>query len=416
MQRRRSVTANIDWITVGLYTLLVFIGIVTIYSADYSEHYPSILNPIKTYGKQIRWFGISAIVAFILLLIDGKFYLVSSYALYVLAIGLLILVLIIGEEVKGATSWIRIGGFSIQPSELAKSATLLALAKLLSNYKSTLKKNSFLLKALAIIAIPFALNIAQGDTGSALVFLSFILVLYRFGLRGEYVVAILLIGVVSFFALLINKFILVAIVIVIALLIMWWRRKQKSGRLMLIVITTILVGNILAIDYTFNEILQPHQRERINVMLGKAGDDWNIRQSKIAIGSGGFIGKGYMKGTQTKLNFLPEKHTDFIFCAYAEERGFIGSLVLIAAYLSLIWRVLFLAERQRSMFSQVYGYGVAAILLFHFVINIGMTLGLAPVIGIPLPFISYGGSALLGFTILLFVFVKLDAQRLDVLR
>jgi rod shape determining protein RodA len=347
---------------------------------------------------------------------------------------MLIAVLLFGSDIKGARSWFKIGSFAIQPSEFAKFATGLALAKYLSTLNIKMQDIKTKVIASIIIGIPAVLILLQNDTGSTLVYASFVFVLYREGLSGN----ILLIGLYTAFLfvlsllLRINDFtffenivlsgdvLLMIVLAAIAGIIIYNTRKVKK---MWVIVTTALVlsvGLIYSVDYIFENVLEPHQSKRINVLLGIESDPhgagYNVNQSLIAIGSGGFLGKGFLEGTQTKFDFVPEQSTDFIFCTIGEEWGFLGTFILVCIYVGLFLRLLFLAERQRSIFSRIYGYSVASILFFHFLINIGMTIGLAPVIGIPLPFISYGGSSLWSFTILLFIFVKLDAERINVLR
>jgi rod shape determining protein RodA len=320
----------------------------------------------------------------------------------------------------GATSWFKLGEFKFQPSEFAKFTTALALAK----YYSALhiKHVSFQekLKTYVIVILPFLLIILQNDLGTALIYVAFILVLYREGLSGNILIFGILIALLFFLTLVIEKTILISILVTIALLIYLLSRRKKKELFLILGILISCTVFIFSVNYIFNDVLAPHQKQRINILLGKEfdphGAGYNLIQSKIAIGSGGFSGKGFLNGTQTRFDFVPEQSTDFIFCTIGEEWGFAGSFFFIILFVGLLLRILFLAERQRSSFSRIYGYSVAAILFIHFVINIGMTIGLLPVIGIPLPFISYGGSSLLGFTILLFIFLNLDSYRLQILR
>jgi rod shape determining protein RodA len=349
-------------------------------------------------------------------LIDSKFYTTFSYAIYVALNLLLVGVLVFGRVVKGSKSWIFIGSFSMQPSELAKVATSLAVARFLSMLNIDVRKWRDKLTMFGIIGLPVALILLQGDVGSAMVFAVFFLVLYREGLESYFMIIGLSLLFLSILALLVDKLILAAVFIALAIFLSYYNRKNR--RLIYLFVGSAIAASvyITTVDFTFNKILKEHHRDRINVLLGKGGNDWNIRQSIIAIGSGGMAGKGYLNGTQTKLKFVPEQSTDFIFSSIGEEFGFLGSLYVVGLFLVLLTRLIFMAERQRSHFSRIYGYCVVSILFFHFLINIGMAIGLAPVIGIPLPYISYGGSSLLSFTILLFVFIRLDAQRLEVLR
>jgi rod shape determining protein RodA len=328
-------------------------------------------------------------------------------------------VILFGKEIAGSKSWFQVGGFSIQPSEFAKFATALALAKYLSKIDLNINKISTKFVAAIIIVFPSFLILLQYDTGSAMVFSAFILVLYREGLSGNLLLAGLGAALLFILALLINKFILIGILAANAILVYSLYKGLRKKVFYIVAFFILIAGYVYSVDYAFENILEPHQKKRISVLLGMENDlhgaGYNVNQSKIAIGSGGFWGKGFLKGTQTKFDFVPEQSTDFIFCTIGEEWGFIGSFVIIVLFLSLFSRIIFLAERQRSKFSRIYGYGVAAILFFHFVVNVGMTIGLFPVIGIPLPLISYGGSSLWAFTILIFIFVKLDSVRLELL-
>ena len=433
MRGSKSLIDNIDWMTVGLYLILILAGWLNIYAAVYNEQFESIFDTTQRYGKQLLWMGTAGVIATVILLIDERFFSTFGYLIYGVIILLLVAVLLVGAATKGATSWFEIGGFKIQPSEFSKFATNLALAKYLSTLNIRMKELKTKLTAAAIIGLPAILILLQNDTGSALVYGAFILVLFREGLSGNF----LLIGLVTAFLFVITLifqndvyqlpfemelsggWMLIILLFVIIGLVYYFNRKKKQILLFSAVIFIACSGLVKSVDYVFNNILEPHQSKRINVMLGIESDPYgagyNVNQSLIAIGSGGFTGKGYLKGTQTKYDFVPEQSTDFIFCTIGEEWGFIGSFVVVGLFMTLLLRILFLCSRQRSAFARIYGYGVAAIFFFHFMINIGMTIGLAPVIGIPLPFFSYGGSSLWAFTILLFVFIKMDADRLEVL-
>lgn len=421
MRRQESIFAGIDWITVILYLVLVLIGWVNIYAAVYNEEHQSILDTSQRYGKQLIWIGLSLFVAFIIMIIDGKFYSTFAIPIYIVLLLVLVVVLVTARDVSGARSWIDIGAFKLQPSEFAKSTTALALAYYLSTLNIRMEDLSTKLVAAIILIIPAALILLQNDTGSALVFGSFALVMYREGLSGNFLLFGLAMVVIFIFSLLFTPLIMLYILGTIGVLVFFFQRK-KTWRLAFSIGAglIVLMGMVYSVDYVFNEVLEPHQQVRIDVLLGKKDDlkgaGYNVNQSKIAIGSGGFAGKGFLKGTQTKYDFVPEQTTDFIFCTVGEEWGFLGAFFVIALFSALILRVVFVSERQKSSFTRIYGYCVASILLFHFIINVGMTIGLMPVIGIPLPFFSYGGSSLLGFTILLFIFVKLDGYRLQQLR
>ena len=421
MRRQESIFAGIDWITVILYLTLVLIGWVNIYAAVYNEEHQSILDTSQRYGKQLIWISLSLFVAFIIMIIDGKFYSTFAIPIYISLLLLLVIVLVTARDVSGARSWIDIGSFKLQPSEFAKSTTALALSYYLSTLNIRMEDLKTKLIAAAILIIPAALILLQNDTGSALVFGAFALVMYREGLSGNFLLFGLAMAVLFIFSLLFTPFTMLIILGSIAVLVFLFQRK-KTWKLGFTIgaALVVLMGLVYSVDYIFNEVLEPHQQVRIDVLLGKTDDPkgagYNVNQSKIAIGSGGFAGKGFLKGTQTKYDFVPEQTTDFIFCTVGEEWGFLGAFLVIALFSALILRIVFISERQKSSFTRIYGYCVASILLFHFIINVGMTIGLMPVIGIPLPFFSYGGSSLLGFTILLFIFVKLDGYRLQQLR
>ncbi len=473
MEKSNSIVSRIDWLTVVLYVVLIIIGWISVYSSVYNEEHNSIFDISQRYGKQLIWI----IVAFILII--GIFFIEShiissfSFLIYGVIIFLLIAVLFFGHEVHGSRSWFKIGDFKMQPSEFAKFALSLALAKYMSkeNFKLMALKNLIIIGGM--ILLPAFLILMQNDTGSALVYIVFILVLYREGLSAIYPFLILL-GIIIFIASFFFKFYVIFLVI-IALSFLFYafvlkRYKETVFAISLyiavfiisisvivfsminiqihyvlalsiipvsilalirslrkrvyesIMIIALVIGSIsftYSTDYIFNNVLESHHKIRINVLLGIQEDikksGYNVNQSKIAIGSGELTGKGFLQGTQTKYNFVPEQDTDFIFCTIGEEWGFLGTSIVILLFTALIIRILILAEKQKSRFSRVYGYSVASILFFHFGVNIAMTIGLAPVIGIPLPFISYGGSSLWAFTILLFIFLKLDTSRIETL-
>jgi len=433
MRNQKSIFANIDNVTVILYVVLVFIGWISIYAAVYNEEHHSIFDISERYGMQLLWIAAAFVIATIILMFDGQFFPTFAYPIFVALLLTLIGVLLFGAEVKGSKSWFKIGSFALQPSEFGKFATALALAKYLSGLNIKMQDMKTKVIASIIIGIPAVLILLQNDTGSTLVYASFVFVLYREGLSGN----ILLLGLYTAFLFVIsllmriNDFtffstvlsgdqLLIIILGLIAALVIYATKRAKRFWMIVVAAFVFSAGLIFSVDYIFENVLEPHQSKRINVLLGIESDPqgagYNVNQSLIAIGSGGFAGKGFMEGTQTKFDFVPEQSTDFIFCTIGEEWGFLGSFVLVCLYIGLFLRIIFLAERQRSIFSRIYGYAVASILFFHFLINIGMAIGLAPVIGIPLPFISYGGSSLWSFTILLFIFIKLDAERINVLR
>ena len=419
MNNQRSLFFNVDWFLILTYITLCVIGWFNIHAAVYDLDNPSIVDLDTNYGKQLIFIISAVVIGFVILLLDGKFFITFSPVLYGITIILLILVLIIGRNVGGNQAWIPIGNFRLQPSEFAKFATCLLLARYLSS--STIKVQDLRTQMVAafIILIPTALILLQPDAGSALTFSSLILLLYREGLSGYFLIIEGLSIVLFILTVLYNKFYVLAGVVLLAGSLIYLLRRNKK------IITVMGFGLLFSIlfvfsvDFAYNSILKPHQRNRIDVILGKVDDPrgigYNLNQSKIAIGSGGMWGKGYLQGTQTKYNFVPEQSTDFIFCTVGEEWGFAGCFVVISLYLFLILRIVNIAERQRSPFSRIYGYGVASIFFFHFFINIGMTIGLIPVIGIPLPFLSYGGSSLWSFTILLFILLKLDSNRMGII-
>jgi rod shape determining protein RodA len=429
-----SLFYGIDRLTVLLYVLLVMMGWLNIYAAVFDEDHGNIFDTSQKYGKQLIWIAGAIIIAFGILLIDANFYTAFAYFFYGFFIIANILVIFFGREIKGSKSWFGIGGFGVQPAEFMKFATNLALAKFLSNQnivvnqhfrlrlKDILKnyKNTFV--ALLFIVSPLLLiKILQNETGLAIVFVAFMIVLYREGLSVNFLIFGLLATVLFVVALIVTQISgLLITLAVISLASFLFIKRVKRNIILVCIVYASAAGVVTGTNYVYNH-LETHQKVRIDVLLGRGTVDlkkegYNVNQAKIAIGSGGFSGKGYLQGTQTKYDFVPEQDTDFIFCTVGEEWGFIGSTVVLLMELCLILRLIFLAERQRSDFSRIYGYGVAAILFFHVAVNIGMTIGLMPVIGIPLPFFSYGGSSLWSFTILLFIFIKLDANRLLILR
>ena len=420
MTQQQPKPASIDWLVLTLYCVFVIAGLLCIYASVYSETNPDIYDMDKNYGKQLLWIVVSAFLGLLILLVDEKLFYAFAYGFYGITILMLLATFAIGAEIKGSSSWIRIGSFQIQPAEFAKFGTALALAKYLSSYNIDFKNWKVKAISMAIIALPMAIILLQNETGSALVFASFSLVLYREGLPGWLLVVGVLLAVLGVMALLIKPLYIIIGLVVIAIAFLAMVRRTQLLFFLTIGIVIFASAYISSIDYVFENVMQAHQRTRINVLLGKEvdlkGAGYNVQQSLIAIGSGGPIGKGFLEGTQNKFRFVPEQSTDFIFCTIGEEFGFFGSLLFISLYMLLLWRLMVMAERQRNKFNRIYGYSLISILFFHFLINIGMTLGLMPVIGIPLPFFSYGGSALLSFTILLFIFIRLDANRVNELK
>lgn len=419
MREKNSILKNVDWWLAGLYFALAFMGWMSVYAAVYNPEHSSIFDMGERYGKQALWIGTSVILIFIILMIDMKFFTSFAYVIYGATLLLLVAVLVMGKEVAGSKSWIQVGSFALQPSEFAKFASNLALAKYLSSIQINLKDVKQVIRAGIIIFAPAGFIFLQNDTGSALVYFSFILVLYREGFSGNFLVFGFLLALLFVLTLLVGKLTMLISVAVIAVLLFLLMKKVRKNILSLLAILVLVGGFIFSIDYAFENILQEHQKTRIEVLLGMKTDyrgaGYNVHQSLIAIGSGGPTGKGFLQGTQTKYNFVPEQSTDFIFCTVGEEWGFMGTATVVILFLFLLIRIIIVAERQRSSFSRIYGYGVASILFFHFSINIAMTIGLAPVIGIPLPFFSYGGSSLWSFTVLLFIFIKMDSYRLELL-
>lgn len=417
--RSDKIIGKIDiWLLI-IYLALVTIGLLSIYAAAYNEACPHIYDLSQNYGKQILFFGVSFVVGLMLLLIDAKFFNAFAYVIYGFSILCLILVLLVGSSSSGSTSWIHFGPLSFQPSELAKFGTALALAHYLGRLDTDTTKIKTQITAYSIIFLPLMLILAQNDAGSASVFLIFLLVLYREGMGGRILIIGLSAAVLFVLSLCVSKWYIMAGLVVVYVLFFLLINRTKKNIWLLTGILIVTCAFVFSVDFAFHNILKQHQQTRINIILGKEHDTqgvgYNLNQSMIAIGSGGFSGKGYRNGTMTKYNFVPEQHTDFIFCTVGEETGFVGCFILIAIYLALILRLIHLAERQRSSFSRIYGYGIACIFFFHFAINIGMTIGLVPVIGIPLPFLSYGGSSLLIFSMMLFVFLKQDANRMNIL-
>ena len=423
MNERNSIIGKIDWVTVLIYLALVMIGWFSIFSARYNEAHPSIFDLTQVYGKQLLWIGGALLVGFVILLIDAKFFNVFSLWIYIFFLFCLFAVLVYGTATKGATAWIDLGGgVKLQPSEFAKMATALAVAGYLDRLDVDLQKRKDQIVTAALILIPMALVLLQNDTGSAIVFVSFIFVLYREGFPGAGWVMVAGVTAILLFVFTLvwsQKVMYIILGSLLVLTLVYYLITRKKGIVKMLGVFAIAFMFVFSVDYAFNKVLQEHQKNRILVLLGQLDDPkgvgYNVHQSKIAIGSGGFAGKGFLEGTQTKYDFVPEQHTDFIFCTIGEEGGFLGTSIVVLLYVALLIRIIILAERQRSTFSRVYGYAIAGILFVHVAINIGMTIGLVPVIGIPLPFLSYGGSSMLAFTMMLAIFVKQDANRLNVL-
>ena len=408
---------KIDWLALGLWAFLVLFGWMNIYSSTYSESSAAVFDFSTFHGKQLIWMAAAAVMAIVILFTEPRFFSNTAYVIYGVVMVLLVLTLFIAITSHGGKSWIDLGAFRLQPSEFAKFATSLALAKYMSAINVDWGQMRTKVVALAIIGIPAVLVFLQHDTGSALVFAAFVFPLFREGLSG----GILIVGVAAIalfvLALLVNKYILLGILVLLAAgyLFLWLNKRTSRDWWRTAAVLVCCAAFVFSVDFVFNHVLEAHQRERIDVLLGKSddlqGSGYNVNQSKIAIGSGGLVGKGYLNGTLTKADFVPEQHTDFIFCTVGEEWGWLGSTVLLVVYIMLLYHLIVMAERQRSRFARFYGYCVASILFMHLFVNIGMVIGLVPVIGIPLPFFSYGGSSLLAFTILLFIFIRQDASK-----
>jgi len=414
-----SIFSNIDWITVLIWLAMLGLGWANVYSAVYDEDHPAILDMSQKYGKQLLWISGAVVIAFILLIIDAEFHPTFSWIIYGVSMVSLVAVMFFGREVAGSKSWFRFGDFGIQPAEFAKFAACLALAKYLSDINTKMADMRTRVIACGIFLLPTLLIILEKETGCAIVLLILILVLFREGLPGYLLLLALAMAFLFFASLVYKNTTLISICGGLSFLVLVIAKKKLRNIINVVAGFCIAIGIILSAKAVF-EHFPAHQKKRIGVYLGietgKKDKEWNENESIIAIGSGGFAGKGYLQGTQTKYDFVPAQETDFIFCTVGEEWGWLGSTFIVFLFAFLIIRIILLAERQRSSFSRIYGYGVASIFLFHVLVNIGMTIRLVPVIGIPLPFFSYGGSSLWAFTILLFIFIKLDSQRLMILR
>lgn len=477
---KTSIWKSVDWIILVVYALLCIIGCLSIYGASYDFENPGFFDFDQRSGKQFIWFALAMVIGLVILLLDSNFFFNWSFIFYFAMLGLLAITIFVGSDIKGSNSWIVLGPFQVQPAEFSKFTTALALSRFMGSYNFNLNNNRNIMLISLMILTPMFLIFMQNETGSALVFASLMLMLYREGMPGFILFAFLCLA--AFFVLglkfadtmifshtSLGTFIVLSLIVIIAAgMMIVYRRDSKTAKIILAVnVLPILISVILnslsllsfninlvqlvfmgltalflvfqslsyrvsfyllvavfsifstaflySTEYAFDKILEPHQQIRISVLLGlkddPRGSSYNVNQSKIAIGSGGFTGKGFLNGTQTKLKYVPEQDTDFIFCTVGEEQGFVGAIIVLSLYLTLLLRLMFLAERQKSAFSRIYGYCVVSIFLFHVLINVGMVLGLLPVIGIPLPFLSYGGSSLWAFTILLFIFIRLDADR-----
>lgn len=409
-----------DWLTLLIYGILVLMGWLNIYASVYEEGAGmSIFDFSLNSGKQLIWIASTVGIFFIIISIDFQFFESVSYVLYAIIILMLIFVLLFGTKISGARSWFEVGSFiKLQPSEFAKFIAALAVARFISTPGFRFSNNRQLILVSLLVLVPILLILLQPDPGTALIYFSFIIVFYREGLSPLVLIIGLLLALIFITTLFIDQlFIILAIVAIAGITIMFTEKSFKKISSILVV-TVLTIGITFSVDYFQTNILKPHHQKRLKVLINPdsdpLGDGWNVTQSKIAIGSGQFWGKGFLNGTQTKFDFVPEQSTDFIFCTLGEEHGYIGSAIVILLFVFLILRIFYIAERQKSRFAQTYGYAVGAIIFFHFMINIGMTIGLFPVIGIPLPFFSYGGSSLWAFSILLFILLKLDAHRMQI--
>ncbi len=418
MKRQFNIFHNVDKTVLLLYLLLVAAGWFNIYAADYAEGHAGLLNMGTSHGRQLIWIIVSLIAAVTVLMLNTKFFTSFAWVIYGISLLLLVAVLLFGVEINATRAWFRIGSFAIQPSEFAKYATALALAAFISNVRVKKPQPPHILKALLVVVLPAIMVLLQKDAGTTLVFTAFCLAFYREGYISGLVLFLAGLAIALFvLAMLFNEFIIIGALALITILLMISLRKKTGSAIRLISLFVLLSAYVYSVDYAFENVLEDHHKARIEVLVYGTGDTqgagYNLHQSKIAIGSGGLWGKGFLQGTQTQFNFIPEQNTDFIFCTVGEEWGFIGSSILIGLYLLLLLRLIALAEKQKSTFSRVFGYAISSVLFFHFAINIGMTIGLVPVIGIPLPLISYGGSSLGAMTLMLFTFLKLDAKRLE---
>ncbi len=422
MSTRDDISNNIDWLTVMLFFFIALLGWMNIFAAVYDESAnQNIFDMSLNSGRQLIFLGSSIILIIAIMVVDYKFYDTFGYFIYGGIIFLLVFVLLFGREVAGSKSWFELGPMRLQPSEFAKFATALAVAKYMSSSGFRIDRLSKQVVLFAIVGTPAILIILQGDTGTALVYSIFVLVFFREGMSPILLILGIASAIIFVLTLLVSNhlYLYIGIVVLGAISILLIKKKTIKKVGLVIAGGLIVSGVIVSVDYVISDVLKPHQQNRIKALINPDGDPlgygWNVTQSKIAIGSGGFSGKGFLKGTQTKFDFVPAQSTDFIFCTIGEEHGWFGSLVTIGLFVALLLRIIHIAERQKWRFSRVYGYSVACIFFFHFAVNIGMTIGLFPVIGIPLPLFSYGGSSLWGFSILLFILLKLDSHRTQVL-
>lgn len=414
----RNSTGNFDWVLILLYLALVSIGWLNIYSASLDPNLEQgIFDMSNLYTKQFIFIVFGLILIVFILFLEAKFFERFASVIYIISLVSLLGLFLFGKEISGATSWYSFGSFSLQPSEFAKAATALALAKYLSDIQTNVTSLQHQLKAFLIIAIPALIIIPQPDPGSALVYAAFFFPLYREGLSGIYLITGFIAIALFILTLVLGPYWVIAGIVAITIFLFIKKRKKRTGKRLLFILPLICMAFVFSVNYIFENVFEQRHRDRFNVVLGKDVDTksigYNTYQSEIAIGNGGWTGRGFLKGTQTKGDFVPEQHTDYIFSTVGEEWGFLGSSLVIFLFIALMLRIIILAEKQKNQFSRIYGYSVAGILFVHFVVNIGMVTGIFPTVGIPLPFFSYGGSGLWGFTILLFIFVKLDGNRVN---
>lgn len=411
-----------DWVTIAIYATLVLLGWANIFASVYDESLnQSMFDLSLNSGRQLMFIGLSVVLIIGIMVVDLRFFEAVSWVIYAVILFLVFLVPFVGKEVGGNKAWLGVGSFGVQPSEFAKFATALVVARYVSSPLFKMDNLRQMASAFAIVLLPMALILLQKDWGTALVFSVFVLVFYREGLSPIPLLTGAAGAVIFLLTLLVPQHLYLHIGVAVVFILIGLAGKKKLKRILGLAFSALIImGLIESADYVLTDVLKPHQQNRIKALINPDADPlgygWNVTQSKIAIGSGGFFGKGFLKGTQTKFDFVPEQDTDFIFCTIGEEQGWVGSLLVVGLFCGLFLRLLYLAERQKNRFSRIYIYSVVCILFFHFAVNIGMTIGLFPVIGIPLPFFSYGGSALMGFTILLFIAVKLDSHRGQVLQ
>ena len=410
-------TVSFDWLTILLYLLMVLFGWVNIYSASLGDNPSSFFDFNEVYGKQAVWILLSFLLITIVLAIDSRFYQRFASVIYIFALLSLAGLFVFGKTIAGQTAWYVIGGVSLQPSEFVKAATALAIAKYAGGIQTNLKLFNHQLVAFVIILLPILLILMQPDPGSALIYFSFVFPLYREGLHIAYILFGLSLAVLFVTTLVFGTLYISIAVVIISIVLFIMHRRKRLAFLKYLTLAVVAIAFSFSVSFVFENVMKQHHRDRFNIVLGQEVDSkgigYNTNQSEIAIGSGGWFGKGWTEGTQTKGQFVPEQHTDYIFSTVGEEWGFFGTSLVIILFILMLLRLLYLAERQKSTFNRVYGYSIVGILFIHFFVNIGMVIGIFPTVGIPLPFFSYGGSGLWSFTILLFIFIKLDAERMS---